>query len=211
MRKTFLILICLANVCIARDPYTARDFSNLIGMDGFTDAMLNMHFQLYQGYVKQTNYLLDTLDQMRQNGQSSSYQYAALKRRLGFEFDGMRLHELYFENLGGDGRIPVESSLYKQIVKQFGSYDAWKKDFQAVGLMRGVGWAVLAVDPDSGNLINSWVDEHEINQLSTTSLILVMDVWEHAFITQYGLNRAGYIDAFFKNINWQIVTSRFTF
>ena len=105
----------------------------------------------------------------------------------------------------------MESPLYKEIVKQFGSYDAWKKDFQAVGLMRGVGWAVLAVDPDTGNLINSWVDEHEINHLATSSLILVMDVWEHAFITQYGLNRAGYIDAFFKNINWQTVVSRFTF
>lgn len=204
-----LFMLSLLSVCYGREVYQPKDFSYLIGMQGFSDDLLKMHFQLYQGYVKQTNYLLDTMDQMRKNGESSSYQYAALKRRLGFEFDGMRLHELYFGNLGGDGKIAIDSPLYRAIVDQFGSFDAWKKDFQGVGSMRGVGWAVLAVDPDTGNLFNAWVDEHEVNHMATSSLILVMDVWEHAFLPQFGLNRAAYIDTFFKNIDWKVASSRF--
>lgn len=203
----FLVLISITQAVFA--SYQAKDYNYLIGMEGFSDALLKLHFTLYQGYVKQTNSLLDSLDQMRKNGDSSSYQYSALQRRLGFEFDGMRLHEYYFDNLGGDGTVPEGSALYQAIVKQFGSFDAWKKDFQAIGLMRGVGWALLVVDPNSGNLMNIWVDEHQISHLATANLILVMDVWEHAFMPQYGLNRAGYIDAFFKNIDWNRIAKRY--
>lgn len=185
--------------------YQAKDYSNLLGMPGFSDDLLNMHFKLYQGYVKNTNVLMSMLKTV----DSLSYEYGALKRRFGWEFDGMRLHELYFENLGGKNQVNAQSALYQQIVKDFGSYDAWKKDFVATGMMRGIGWAVLYRDPSNGRLFNVWINEHDLGHLAGGSPILVMDVFEHAYITQYGLDKAKYIDAFFSNINWDAASKRY--
>lgn len=186
--------------------YKAKDYSNLLGMPGFNDDLLKMHFQLYQGYVKNTNLLsgmLKTVD-------SSSYEYGALKRRFGWEFDGMRLHELYFDNMGGKGSsLNPQSSLSQQLVKDFGSFDQWKKDFIATGMMRGIGWAVLYRDPNNGRLMNVWINEHDVGHLAGGDPILVMDVFEHAYITQYGLDKAKYIDAFFSNINWDAAVKRY--
>src|SRR5579872_4570844 len=138
----FLILFCFAFQLAAADPqpmnaaYTAKNFSRLIGMTGFSDNLLQIHFKLYEGYVKNTNDLLAKLKAMGDSGQTSSYEFGALKRRLGWEFDGMRLHELYFGNLGGNGSPDKSSSLYAAITAQFGDFEKWKKDFIATGLMR---------------------------------------------------------------------------
>lgn len=188
--------------------YEARDFSNLIGMAGFSETLLKNHFTLYQGYVKNTNLLLEKLEAILKAGDDRSPEYAELKRRLGFEFNGMRLHELYFGNLGGSGELDSGSALRKRIEQDFGSFDNWKKDFISTGSMRGVGWTVLYQDPETGSLMNCWVNEHHVNHLAGCLPILVMDVWEHAFLTDYQLNRAGYIDAFFQNVNWSAAAQR---
>jgi Fe-Mn family superoxide dismutase len=177
-------------------------------MQGFTEQMLQIHFKLYEGYVKNTNDLLGKLQAMSDSGKEGSFEYGALKRRLGWEFDGMRLHELYFGNLGGAGAPDPKSPLYLKIVDQFGSFDRWKKDFIATGLIRGIGWAVLYFDPMQKRLVNTWINEHDVGHLAGSSPILIMDVFEHAYITEYGLDRAKYIDAFFKNIDWGVVQSR---
>lgn len=189
--------------------YQARDFSFLLEMEGFTKSLLSMHFQLYQGYVKNTNFLLDRLKEMNSQGKSDSYEFAALKRRLGWEWDGMRLHEFYFENLGGKEALSQDSSLYKKIAADFGSFEAWKKDFAGTGMARGIGWVILYCDPLSGKLINTWINEHDLGHLAGAAPLLVMDVFEHAYITQWGLDRKKYIDAFFANINWKIVSERY--
>lgn len=189
--------------------YSAKDFSNLIGMDGFDDQLLKMHFTLYNGYVKNTNLLIRLINSYVAENQSRDYPYQALKRRFGWEFDGMRLHEVYFGNLGGQKPLDVSSGLYKIIERDFGSYENWKKDFFSTGMMRGIGWSILYFDPQADRLFNVWINEHDLGHLAGGDLILVMDVWEHAYITQYGLNRDKYIDAFFKNINWQEVAARF--
>ncbi len=185
--------------------YTAKDYASLLGMKGFGDELLKMHFQLYQGYVKNTNLLLDTLKTL----DPSTYAFTALKRRLGWEMDGMRLHELYFDNLGGKTPIDAKSALYKKLEADFGSFDAWKKDFVATGLTRGIGWVVLYKDPQSGRLINMWINEHDVGHLAGGAPLLVMDVFEHAYITQYGLAKQQYIDAFFQNIRWEEASARF--
>ena len=182
--------------------YNAKDYNRLIGMEGFSDTLLKNHFTLYQGYVTNTNKLLETLGQMLKEGKVATPEYAELKRRLGWEFNGMRLHEYYFENLGGKGGISKTGKLYQKLVESFGSYEAWEKEFKATGAMRGIGWAVLYQDVLSGKFINFWINEHDGGHPSGGMPILIMDVFEHAFMIDYGLKRADYIEAFFKNINW---------
>jgi Fe-Mn family superoxide dismutase len=188
--------------------YAAKDYSKLIGMEGFSQTLLNNHFTLYQGYVNNTNKLMDTLAAMLKEGKTGTPEYAELKRRFGWEFDGMRLHELYFENLGGKTRLAKTGVLGKMIEASFGNYEAWEADFKATGAMRGIGWVVLYQDPVSCGLCNVWINEHDTGHLAGCQPILVMDVFEHAFITDYGLKRADYIAAFLKNINWKAAESR---
>lgn len=195
--------------CSAFAEYQAKNYYHLIGMPGFSEKLLTMHFKLYEGYVKNTNALTQKIEALEKARQMDSIEYAGYKHMFGWEFDGMRLHELYFENLGGKRPINQNSSFYKKIVQDFGSYIEWEKAFKATGMIRGIGWAILYYDPRANRLYNVWIQEHNINELVKGEPILVMDVWEHAYITEYGLNRLEYIDAFFKNVNWDIVSNRF--
>ena len=188
--------------------YSAKDYSNLIGMEGFSETLLKNHFTLYQGYVTNTNKLMDLLAAMLKEGKVGTPEYAELKRRMGFEFNGMRLHEYYFDNLGGKGALDKSGKLVKKLAEDFGSYEDWERDFKGTGTMRGIGWAVLYQDNITGKLMNQWINEHETGHPAGCTPILVMDVFEHAFITDYGLKRADYIESFFKNINWGAVEGR---
>ena len=188
--------------------YEAKDYSHLIGMDGFSETLLKNHFTLYQGYVTNTNKLRDTLAQMPKDGKLGTPEYAELKRRMGFEWDGMRLHEYYFDNLGGKGDLAQSGKLAQAVAADFGGFDAWLADFKATGAMRGIGWAILYRDGMSGALINEWINEHQNNHLAGCMPILVMDVFEHAFMIDYGLKRADYIEAFLRNVNREAVESR---
>jgi len=188
--------------------YTAKDFSQLVGMKGFSETLLKNHFTLYQGYVTNTNKLVDAFSTMLKDGKTTTPEYAELKRRFGFEFDGMRLHEYYFSNLGGNGVLNKDGALGKKLAAEFGSYEAWEKDFKSTGTMRGIGWVVLYQDPVTGKLLNVWINEHEVGHLAGCLPLLVMDVFEHAFMIDYGLKRADYIESFFTNIKWDEVESR---
>jgi len=188
--------------------YTAKDYGNLIGMEGFSETLLKNHFTLYQGYVTNTNKVLDSLSEMAKGGKIGTSEYAELKRRLGWEFNGMRLHEYYFENLGGKGALNKSGKLGKKLAEEFGSYENWEADFKGVGAMRGIGWAILYQDPVSGRLINQWINEHDVGHPAGCNPLLILDVFEHAFMIDYGLKRADYIAAFFKNIKWEAVEGR---
>ncbi|MEK6590427.1 MAG: Fe-Mn family superoxide dismutase, partial [Nitrospinota bacterium] len=159
-------------------------------------------FTLYQGYVTNTNKVLDILGHMLKEEKTGTPEFAELKRRLGWEFNGMRLHEYYFENLGGKGGINKNGKLAQRLNDNFGSYEAWEKDFKSTGTMRGIGWTALYQDVTNGRLINFWINEHDVSHPSGCNPILIMDVFEHAFMIDYGLKRADYIEAFFKNIHW---------
>jgi len=188
--------------------YIAKDYNSLIGMAGFSETLLKNHFTLYNGYITNTNKLVDTLAAMVKEGKIGTPEYAELKRRMGFEFNGMRLHEYYFENLGGKTALDKSGKLGKKLAAEFGNYEDWEKDFRGTGAMRGIGWAILYQDNVTGKLVNQWINEHETGHFAGCAPILVMDVFEHAFITDYGLKRADYIEAFFKNVNWGVVESR---
>ncbi|MGH7805938.1 MAG: superoxide dismutase [Candidatus Binatia bacterium] len=173
-----------------------------------------MHFKLYDGYVKETNRLNEQIAEMISDGkvdQEEMPAYSELTRRLGFEYNGMVLHEYYFENLKAKGTgEPGKGSEFRRLVEEsFGSYDLWKADFSGVGKMRGVGWAITFQDPASGRLSNHWITLHEVGPVAGYRPVLVMDVWEHAFLLDYKPSeRAKYVEAFFKNVDWSTLDRR---
>lgn len=189
--------------------YASKDYTYLLGMQGFSDVLLNNHFKLYQGYVKNTNLVLEKLNALLKQGNDRIPEYAELKRRLGWEFNGMRLHEYYFENLGGKRPLAEENLFYKKANEDFGSFEIWKQDFISTALMRGIGWVVVYLDLQAGRLMNTWINEHHSGQLTSAQPILVLDVFEHAYWTDYQIDRAKYIDVFFDNLNWEKIAARF--
>ena len=192
-------------------PYESKNFEHLLGLEGFSDQLLNNHFSLYQGYVTNINKLNNVLVALEKEDKFGTPEFAELNRRFSWEFNGMRLHELYFSNLTKGGSAPDKNSeLVKKIEQEinFGSFEHWEKDFRAMAAMRGIGWVVLYYDPMPGRLFNVWIGEHDIGHLAGCVPLLVADVFEHAYMADYGTKRAGYIDAFFKAINWETVASR---
>ncbi|MEM5773204.1 MAG: Fe-Mn family superoxide dismutase [Candidatus Aenigmatarchaeota archaeon] len=190
--------------------FEPKNFGHLLGIKGFSDQLLKNHFALYQGYVTNFNKLNEILVNMEKEGRLGTPEYAELKRRWGWEFNGVRLHEFYFENMTKEPKeIDKNSELFKKIVAEFGSYEIWEKDFKSLGAIRGIGWVVLYYDPVTERLFNVWINEHDVGHFSGAVPLLVMDVFEHAYMLDYGLKRADYIEAFFKAIDWEVVTKRF--
>lgn len=184
--------------------YTAKDFSQLLGLAGMSDALLNNHFTLYQGYVTNTNKLVDLM----KTKEAGTPEFAELHRRFGWEWNGMRLHELYFGNITKVGIPLPDGELKKKIEETWGSFENWQKEFIGIGTMRGIGWVVLAVDKVDGKLFNVWINEHDGGHLAGLTPVLVMDVFEHAFMVDYGLKRADYINAFMSAIDWHVAENR---
>jgi len=187
-----------------KEYYRAKDYSYLLNIDDFDKSLMQMHITLYEGYVKNVNMLLNQLNSLDSNSDISK----ALKRSFSFEFDGLKLHELYFGNLKNDIKIDKKSKFYQKIEEEFKSFKAWVDDFTNTGLTRGIGWVILYYDFTENKMFNAWIDEHQIGHLVGMQPILIMDVFEHAYLTQFGLNRKKYIDTFFNNINWQEVSKR---
>ncbi len=197
---------------LTQSPYKARTF-DLHDLQGISDKTLETHFGLYAGYVKNTNLLTEQLVEMTGKGEaaSSNPAYAEISRRLGFEYNGMVLHEWYFGNMTKDGGNEVSSSspLGRALGESFGDIETWKKDFTAIGGMRGVGWAVTYLDPATGRLSNHWITLHEDGNVAGFMPIVVMDVWEHAFLLDYKpAERPKYIESFLHNLDWSAAAGR---
>jgi Fe-Mn family superoxide dismutase len=194
--------------------YTPKEF-DLSNLMGISDKTLDMHFKLYEGYVKETNRLSARIAEFLKDGQVDQEEmpaYSELTRRLGFEYNGMVLHEYYFGNMtrGGLGDPGARSRFVQAAERSFGSYAIWKTDFVSTGKMRGVGWSICYQDPATGRLSNHWITLHEVGNVAGFLPVLVMDVWEHAFILDYPpAERPRYIEAFFANIAWDVVEERF--
>jgi len=198
------------SAALPKGPYKIHDFSNLKGLNGISDTQIEVHLKLYEGYVNNTNLLTEHLWKLVKDGQQATPEYAELTRRLGFEYDGMIFHEYYFGNLkGGAKQLDPNSTAGKALASSFGDADTWLKDFRALGTMRGIGWVITFQDPMTGWLSNMWVAEHQNGVPGGFKPILVMDVWEHAFMIDYKPAEKGkYIDAFFQNVDWQAVEQR---
>lgn len=189
--------------------YTVREELKPSGLNGISDDQINDHWNLYKGYVTQTNALKDELAQLRKDGKGGSLNYADRRRRFGFEFNGMVLHEYYFGNLKANVTDSAAEGFKKAVTERFGSFDAWKEDFVNTGKSRSIGWAVCAIDPLTGDINNHFIQLHEEGNVAGFNPLLVMDVWEHAYMVDHKAGgRADYIGAFFSNVNWSVVEGR---
>ncbi len=189
--------------------YAARKFT-FGNLDGISSKQLEIHIKLYEGYVKSTNTLEETVSDLKKDSEKNAYALGETLRRLGFEFNGMRMHEHYFSQWEGSPS-PIGAGLKDALIAQYGSYENWEKEFKSVGLMRGIGWAILSYDPVQKHFFNHFVMDHELGQLGGTTPILALDMWEHAYMVDYTpAEKAQYIEAFFKNLNGEIVSKRLT-
>ena len=198
MADRFFLTLKLQNM------YIKKDFSYLLGTPGFSDMLLQNHFTLYEGYVTNVNKIIETLD----TKEFSTPEYAEIQRRFGWEWNGMRLHELYFENMQSEISSGPKEKTKELLEKIYGSVEDWQKGFENIGTMRGIGWVVLFYDKEANELFTTWVNEHDTGILGGATIVLVMDVFEHAFMIDYGLKRADYIKNFFEHINWEVVEKR---
>lgn len=195
--------------------YTAKDFTHLLGLPGFSDTMLNNHFTLYQGYVNNVNILMKKIGEIRAERDSGDdarkEDTAELHRRFGWERNGMALHEFYFENMTKQANeINQSGDLYKMLSEKYGSFENFKNNFSKyVGMFRGIGWVALVQNEDK-TLGVIWIGEHDEGLLANSKILLIMDVFEHAFLTDYGIKRADYINAFMNVIDWAVVEARLT-
>jgi superoxide dismutase, Fe-Mn family len=190
--------------------YTPKKW-DLSGLAGISDATLETHFTLYEGYVKNTNLLNEQLADLRQCGENkgTNPKYAEIVRRLGFEYNGMRLHEYYFDNMTKRPEELRSGRLHETLGDTYGGYEEWKRDFMAVGGMRGVGWAIAYYDCANHQITNHWINDHENGHLAGFVPVVVMDVWEHAFIKDYKpADKDKYIEAFFRHIDWEACEAR---
>jgi len=197
----------------ATDPradYKPRPFPLETGLPGLSKEMLGEHLALYKGYVNRTNALLKDLQAAEAEARTTTAVQES-RRRLGFEFSGMRLHELYFEALRDKAAAPGPGHpLQKAIQAGWGGFDAWWAAFKATCTMTGIGWGALVKDPLTGRLMNAWFQDHENAIPVGTVPILVVDVWEHAYVKDYGATaRAKYVDAVKPLIDWGVVEKRY--
>jgi len=191
--------------------FTPRDYSRLRGLTGITDEQIEVHLTLYEGYVKRSNALIQNVATLRQEGRAASPEFAEQSRRLGWELNGMRLHELYFDGLkpGGSAGLDEGSSLGAAAARQFGSLDGFKADLLGVARMPGVGWAISYADPVTGHLVNLWIEQHHEGHPAGWHPLVVLDVWEHAFsVYLKPTEREKYLEDFFANVDWQVAAAR---
>ena len=185
--------------------YVVKNYEHLIGMEGLTETLLRNHFKLYEGYVNNTNKILEELSKI----DPASPEYSELRRRFGWEFNGMRLHELFFGNISKTPKAIAPNSKLDLLIKnQFGSFTDFEKEIKSILSMRGIGWVILTYDASVKRLFCIWVNEHDLGHLVGTIPLLVLDVFEHAYMLDYGLKKADYVNTIFKSVDWSVVDAR---
>ncbi|MGB4076556.1 MAG: Fe-Mn family superoxide dismutase [Minisyncoccia bacterium] len=191
--------------------YTARTF-DLGELKGLSEKQIAVHLALYEGYVKHTNLILDTIHTLRtEDATKNAYVINELRRRLGFEFDGMRMHEYYFEQFEGGAEVPSDDSpLMDAVTEKYGGWEQFIAHLKEVASTRGIGWVVVYYDPAERQTHTAWVGDHELGQFAGLPIILAIDMWEHAYMVDYvPKDKMNYVDAFLLNVNWSIVEKRF--
>ena len=190
--------------------YQAKKF-NIPEIDGISKKTMDEHVGLYEGYVKNFNAISAALEDLMKDSEKNAHAISELVRRRSFEFGGMRLHEHHFPQFeGGAKELDAKGALSKALEKDAGSAEVAIKAVKAAGLMRGPGWSILYYDPEAKAFLVGFTGEQHQGHFATLPIILALDVWEHAFILDYGAQGKGkYIDAFFKNLNWSVIENRF--
>ena len=185
-------------------PFEEKKF-NLGELKGLSPKTIEEHLKLYAGYVTHTNLCLQKIEELSADLKIGGYERNEVQRRFGFEYDGMRNHEVYFDSLSdGAKEISQESELYKSVEYLWGSFDTWLTRFKSMAMSRGIGWAMLYFDKKEMRLLNAYVEDHQLGQLAGCTPILALDMWEHAFVADYQPSgKKQYVEDFFANLNWQ--------
>lgn len=214
----FILLFGAFNMSFAQNaaktPYSietiqAKDFNYLLGkLNGISDCLLKQHFELYHGYVKSLNTINAKLKEkpIKQGGAAYS-EYRAFDIARPFANNGVVLHELYFENLTGKPTRP-SAALVGYINRDFGSCECYMQDLKKAAKSARSGWVITAYNLRDCKLHNYIIDLHDEHVPVNIVPIMVMDVWEHAFAVDYGINKDAYIETFLKNLDWNVVSCR---
>jgi len=188
--------------------YEAKTF-NIPELEGISRETVDLHLGLYAGYVKHVNLIREKINDYLNNEECNAYAIAEMQRRLGFEYGGMKNHEAYFAQFEGGTKELPSSKLKEKIDSQWGDFDTWLNRFKTIAKTRGVGWAMLYHDKATDQLVQTWVDEQQLGQLAEAKIVLALDMWEHSYMRDYlPADKGQYIDAFFKNLNWEVVAER---
>lgn len=191
--------------------YTPKAF-NLPALEGISEKQIKVHLALYEGYVKHTNLIMEKIKALKEaDAEGNAYLIAELRRRFAFEFDGMRVHEYYFEQLeAGSSSLEAGSTLASAAAEKYGSSEGFITHIKEVAGSRGIGWVVVYADPRASTLHTVFVTDHELGQLAGLPIVLALDLWEHAFMVDYvPADKKSYVEAFFSNLNWSVVEKRF--
>jgi len=185
---------------------------NITKLKGISEKTIEEHLKLYVGYVKNSNLILEHIEELVKDADKYAYELGEIQRRFSFEYNGMRNHEVYFDSFSNEAKnLNDESELKKQIKSDLGSFELWLNRFKAIALTRGVGWAMLWYDRGDKRLLASWVDEQHLGQLSGCTPILALDMWEHSYVADYQPSgKKNYIEDFFANLNWENVENNFS-
>ena len=200
-------------IVAARNPhsnyYTVKQFE-IPELKGISRRNIEEHLELYAGYVKFSNHIVNGIREFPKD-EGHTYELALLQRRLAYEHNGMRNHEVFFAQFeGGPGACASNGKFMNQVSKDFGSWNEFVSCLQAISMTRGTGWTMLYFCPNSGHLIPQWIDEHHIGLLSEARLLLALDMWEHAYVYDYPTSRKKeYVETLFENLNWTEVEARF--
>ncbi len=192
------------------NTFTEQKFS-IPELKGISKKNIDEHLKLYAGYVKHANLVLEKIEELKKDAEKNAYALGEVMRRFGFEFNGMRNHEVYFKSLeNGPTSLTTNSALQKALEEKWGSFDLWLAEFKAISLTRGIGWAMLYYDKESGALLHAWIDEQHLGQLQNCALILGLDMWEHSYVADYQPSgKKNYIEDFFTNINWGVIENNY--
>ncbi len=179
---------------------------------GISTKSVEEHLGLYAGYVKNFNSITALAGELMKDSEKNAHAISELMRRRSFEFDGMRLHELYFSQFeGGAKALDGGSNIGVAITKQYSNADYAVEEIKQVAMMRGPGWSLLYFDPEAQQFLVGFSEQQHQGHFVTLPVILALDVWEHAYLLDYGAQgKAKYVEAFFKNLNWDVVEERFT-
>ncbi len=184
---------------------------NIPALKGISAKTIEEHLKLYAGYVKHANLVLEKVGELKKDAEKNAYALGEVMRRFGFEFNGMRNHEVYFKSLEGGAKPLSESGLRPALAEKWGSFENWLSEFKAIALTRGIGWAMLYLDRVSGELLNAWVDEQHLGQLQNCALVLGLDMWEHSYVADYQPSgKKNYVEDFFANINWEVIGKNYS-
>jgi len=181
-------------------------------LKGISAKTIEEHSKLYAGYVKHANLIMDHIAELSKEGDKYVFEINELQRRFGFEWGGMRNHEIYFSLLMGENTKGYDSApkLQEAITKEWGSFDVWLARFQSIAMTRGIGWAMLYYDPKNNKLVNAWIDEQHLGQLADCRIVVALDMWEHSYVADYQPSgKKQYIADFISQMSWSVAEKNY--